>query len=93
MPAGAIVTTVPWAVIEILSPEDTTRRTLERFHDYSVGVPQIVLLDPERYVAHRYDAGSLIQTDIEVLPLPSGASVPFVTREIFQQLRQVLQTP
>jgi Uma2 family endonuclease len=92
LPSGNIVTAIPWAVIEILSPEDTTRQTLGRFHDYAtVGVPQIVLLDPERYVAHRYDAGSLIQVDLETLPLPGGISVPFATREIFERLQQALQ--
>jgi Uma2 family endonuclease len=92
LPRGNVVTTVPWAVLEILSPEDTTRETLERFRDYdAAGVPQIVLLDPERYVAHRYQNGSLLQTELESLPLPDGTSVPFASRELFEQLRRTIE--
>jgi Uma2 family endonuclease len=88
LPPGKVVTTIPWAVIEILSPEDKTQLTLERFRDYAgLGVRSIVLLDPERTIAHRYDDDSLIRTEYRTLELPAGP-VPFDSAALFRQLRE-----
>lgn len=85
-----ICNVVPWAVIEIVSPDDTIRRTRTRFLDYmDLGVKHILQLDPEEYVAHRFDRGSLIETRFESLELPSG-SVPFDSEELFGRLRSEL---
>jgi Uma2 family endonuclease len=52
LPTGKIVTSIPWAVIEILSPDDRTPEQLERLRDYSrLGVRHVVLLDPEKLIA------------------------------------------
>jgi Uma2 family endonuclease len=46
-PAEEIVTTAPELCIEILSPEDTMTRTLERIKEYfSMGVPTCWIIDP-----------------------------------------------
>src|ERR1051326_2215487 len=77
LPTGKVVTSVPWAVIEILSPDDRLPRQLERFRDYKkIGVLHMILLDPEDLSAFRFDEGSLLQTQFTSLELPTG-SVPF----------------
>jgi Uma2 family endonuclease len=81
-----IIDVVPLGVIEILSPDDRMSDTLERFRDYSqIGVQSLVLLDPERYVAWRFDNGSLIQAPVQHL-----GKVPFDSEAIFEQLRSEL---
>jgi len=86
LPTGKIVNSVPWVVLEVLSPDDRMPRQLERFRDYKkVGVRHIVLLDPEELIAFRFEDGSLLQTQFTSLDLPSGA-VPFDTAALFQQL-------
>jgi Uma2 family endonuclease len=86
LPAGKVITTIPWVVIEILSPDDKMKEQLQRFQDYAqVGVGVLLLLDPERLVAHRFEDGSLIKTRFSELHLPSG-SVPFDTEALFRQL-------
>jgi Uma2 family endonuclease len=88
------VTTVPLAIIEILSPTDKMFDMLERFRDYaSVGVHSIVLMDPERSVSHKYENGSLMQTGLDALELPGGANVPFSTTTIFGDLHDALDEP
>lgn len=78
----------PLAVIEVLSPTDTVKQTLDRFRDYAaVGVPHIVQMDPESQVAHRFEDGSLIKTEFESLQLPH-AVIPFDSKRLFVQLRR-----
>jgi Uma2 family endonuclease len=89
LPQGKVCETVPWAVIEVLSPDDTLGATRDRFADYSaIGVGTLVLLDPERQTAYRFADGSLIVTRFERLALPDGRTVPFDTEELFRQLAQ-----
>ena len=87
LPAGKIVDSIPWAVIEILSADDRLSEQLARFRDYKrVGVRQMALLNPEDLVAYRFDEnGSLIETQFRSLDLPSG-SLPFDTKALFRQL-------
>ena len=86
------ITAVPLAVIEILSPDDTVNDTLDRFRDYgSIGVKNLVQMDPERYVAHRYENNSLIATRFENLYLENvQRSLPFDSDLLFEQLRAEL---
>jgi Uma2 family endonuclease len=86
VPEGKVIDVVPWAVIEILSPEDSMQEQLERFRDYAgLGVGVIVLLDPERLAAYRFEDDSLIRTRFTELRLPSG-QVPFDTESLFGEL-------
>jgi Uma2 family endonuclease len=87
LPPGKVVDTIPWAVIEILSPDDRLSEQLARFRDYKrVGVRQMVLLNPEDLIAYRFDEnGSLIETQFTSLDLPSG-SLPFDSEALFRQL-------
>jgi Uma2 family endonuclease len=59
LPTGKTVDSVPWAVIEIISPEDRLPEQLARFRDYKqIGVSHIVLLDPEDLTAYRFESRS-----------------------------------
>ena len=78
-----IVDATPVAVIDILSPDDRVADTLERFRDYAhIGVQSLVLMDPERHVAYRFENGSLIEG-----PLTQLGTIPFDSEAIFAQLR------
>lgn len=89
LPQGRICNVVPWAVIEVQSPDDTLGATRDRFEDYRhIGVHTLVLMDPERLIAYRFEEGSLIVTRFEELPLPGPETVPFDSEELFRQLRE-----
>lgn len=86
LPEGKVVTTVPWAVIEVASPDDTWQEQRRRFEDYlSIGARHSILLDPEDRLAYRFQDRSLLLTTFTGLELPSGV-VPFETEALFQQL-------
>ena len=88
LPPGKIVDSIPWAVIEILSPDDRLSEQLARFRDYRrIGVLQMVLLDPEELTAYRFDENGLLETQFTSLDLPSG-SLPFDTEALFRQLEE-----
>jgi Uma2 family endonuclease len=81
-----IVTSIPWAVIEVLSPEDSVPEQLPRFRDYDqIGVRHMILLDPEALVAKRFENGVLVPPRLTSLELPTG-TLPFDTEVLFQQL-------
>ena len=83
LPKGRVVDVVPAAVIEILSPDDRVTDTLERFRDYAhIGVQSLVLMDPERCVAYRFENGSLVEGQLTQL-----GAIPFDSEAIFAQLR------
>jgi hypothetical protein len=49
-------------------------------------------MDPERYITHRFDAGSLIETRFTELRLPhAGVALPFDSQALFEQLRRELE--
>ena len=59
-----IVRTPPVAVFEILSPEDTLPRTLEKLSDYeSMGVRSIFVIDPKSGRKYQYKSGDLRHID------------------------------
>lgn len=99
IPSGRIMNITPFTVIEVLSPEDKFTETLSRFRDYEgIGVKTIVEMDPERYVAYRYEAGSLLETRFQSLYLPHmDVLMPFDSEALFEQLRaelaDAMQTP
>jgi Uma2 family endonuclease len=76
-PREQIITHSPMAVFEILSPEDTMSRMLEKLADYErMGIGAIWLVDPKKQLYYQYRNGQL--TPGEIFELPGGAlSVPF----------------
>jgi Uma2 family endonuclease len=88
LPAGKIVDSIPWAVIEILSPEDSFSEQLARFRDYKqIGVLHMVLLDPEELIAYHFENRALIEAQLISLELPTG-DLPFDTEALFRQLEE-----
>ena len=60
-----IVHSPPVAVFEILSPEDTLARTLEKLSDYeSMGVQSIFVIDPKSGKKYQYESGDLRHVDM-----------------------------
>lgn len=89
-PQGRICDLVPWAIIEVLSPDDSLAGTRDRFLDYQqIGVYSLVLMDPEKYIAYEFRDGSLIAQPFKTLGLPGGL-VDFDTEALFEQLRSKL---
>jgi len=85
-----VITMVP-CVIEIMSPDDRTSEQLERLREFQqIGVPHIILLDPEKCIAFRFDDGSLLQTRFTTLDLPTG-SIAFDTEALFRELQEQLE--
>jgi Uma2 family endonuclease len=59
-PTEPIATRPPFAVFEILSPEDTLRRLKRKLEDYkAMGISQIWVIDPEDGSCSRYLEGEL----------------------------------
>ncbi len=76
-PREQIVTHAPLAVFEILSPEDSMARTLEKLADYErMGIGAIWMIEPKRQIFFRYHSGQLTPGTVFELP-GSDFSVPF----------------
>jgi hypothetical protein len=52
----------PWIVMEVLSPEDRMSRMQRKIEDYyTVGCPNIWILDPWLRKAHRFDGIAMVE--------------------------------
>jgi Uma2 family endonuclease len=81
-----VMTRAPWVVVEIQSPDDRMTEQWKRFRDYlSIGVPYVILLDPEESMAFQFVRGALVEKSFTELDLPTGR-MPFDTTALFQQL-------
>jgi len=76
-PREQIITHAPLAVFEILSPEDSMTRTLEKLADYErMGIGAIWVIEPKKQLYYRYRDGQLAPGGVFELP-GSAFSVPF----------------
>jgi Uma2 family endonuclease len=76
-PREQIITRAPLAVFEILSPEDSMTRMLEKLSDYErMGVAAIWVIEPKRQLYYRYREGQLTPGAVFELP-NSSLSAPF----------------
>src|SRR5580658_3064084 len=76
-PREQIITHAPLAVFEILSPEDSMTRMLDKLADYErMGIGAIWLIEPKRQLYYQYRNGQLTQGAIFELP-GSALSFPF----------------
>jgi Uma2 family endonuclease len=83
-PREQIITFPPLAVFEILSPEDSMTRTLEKLAEYErMGIGVIWVIEPKKRIYFRYREGQLAPANIFELP-GSGFTVAFA--EIAAQL-------
>ncbi len=70
-PIEQVITQPPLAVFEILSPEDTMARTLEKLLDYErMGIVGIFLVDPKTDARYLFRAGALLKLTAD--PVTSG---------------------
>lgn len=68
-PREQIITHPPVAAIEILSPEDTMTRMLEKLADYErMGISAIWVIEPKKPSWFRYTEGKLLPTQSFDLP-------------------------
>ncbi|MGD0346106.1 MAG: Uma2 family endonuclease [Terracidiphilus sp.] len=76
-PREQIITHAPLAVFEILSPEDTMARMLEKLADYErMGVAAIWVIEPTKQVYYQFQSGQLTPGEIFALP-GTSYTVPF----------------
>lgn len=81
LPVEQVITRPPIAVFEILSPEDTLARMMNKLGDYErMGVPTILVLDPNGK-HFQYTAGRLEPLSSQAFDLP-GSSCRFDLSEI-----------
>jgi len=81
-----VVLDPPLLIVEILSPEDTTRDMLRRFRQYEkLGVRYIFLMDPEDRTTHQFLNGDLVHRDLSSLETLAGI-LPFDSRELLARL-------
>jgi Uma2 family endonuclease len=82
-----VVPDAPVVVIEILSPDDRMKATLERFREYQkLDVRHILQMDPEDKVTHVFGHGNLVRKDTEELWLDQNRRLPFDTRELLSRV-------
>lgn len=82
-----VILDTPIIIIEIVSPDDRMRDTMQRFRDYeSLGVRHIIQMDPEDRTTFLYSHGDLVRRDLTTLELPDGALLPFDTGSLLAQL-------
>lgn len=68
-PREQIITHAPLAVFEILSPEDTMTRMLEKLGDYErMGIASIWVIEPTKQLYYRYSQGQLTSATMFELP-------------------------
>jgi Uma2 family endonuclease len=80
-PVEQVLTKAPLVYIEILSPEDTVRRTQERVNDYhALGVGNIWVLDPATQKGYDCSSGSFLKADEFAVP---GTPIRLVLSELF----------
>ena len=76
-PREQIITHPPIAVFEILSPEDTMARMLEKLADYErMGIAAIWVIEPTKQVYYQFQSGQLTPADVFALP-GTSYTVPF----------------
>ena len=68
-PREQVVTTTPLAVFEILCPEDTMTRVLEKLSEYErMGIGAIWLIEPKKRTYYVYRSGQLLTASTFELP-------------------------
>jgi len=77
----------PLIIVEVVSPDDRLRDTMQRFRDYErLGVRHIVQLDPEDRTTFVFTNGDLVRRDLTSLEVPDRGLLPFDSRELLARL-------
>ena len=84
-----VVLDAPLMIVEVLSPDDRMKDTLQRFREYeALGVRYIVQMDPEDRTTFLFANGDLTRRDLTSFNVPDRGAVPFDTRELLSRLDQ-----
>jgi len=82
-----VVLDPPLLIIEILSPDDRMRETIQRFREYEkLGVRHIVQMDPEDRTTFVFVNGDLARRDLSGFEVPGRGPLPFDSRELLAGL-------
>ena len=82
-----VVLDAPLMIIEILSPDDRMKDTLQRFREYEkLGVRYILQMDPEDRTTFQFVRGDLSRRDLTSFEVPDRGPVPFDTTELLRRL-------
>ena len=85
-PREQVVRSAPLLCIEILSPEDTLSRMVERVHDFlKMGVRQVWIFDPRLRTAMVCEGTAMVEHTSGQLVLP-GTEVTLELAEVFRVL-------
>jgi Uma2 family endonuclease len=78
---------VPFVIVEILEREEMPDQMLRRCADYAaLGVPQIILMDPEARETFVYSGGALTRQDVTGFDIPERGVLPFDSCSLFAEL-------
>jgi len=81
-----VVLDPPLLIIEIVSPDDRLRETLQRLREYEkLGVRHIVQMDPADRTSFGFVNGDLVRREFSGFELPGG-HLPFDSRELLALL-------
>jgi Uma2 family endonuclease len=84
-----VVLDAPLMIVEVLSPDDRMKDTLQRFREYeALGVRYIVQMDPEDRTTFLFANGDLTRRDLTSFDVPDRGAVPFDSRELLSRLDQ-----
>jgi Uma2 family endonuclease len=79
----------PLLIVEVLSPEDRMRDTMQRFREYAkLGVRHIVQMDPEDRTTFAFVNGDLVRRDLTSLDVPGRGTMPFDSTALLALLDQ-----
>jgi len=82
-----VVLDPPLLIVEILSPDDRMRETIQRFREYEkLGVRYIVQMDPEDRTTFVFVSGDLVRRDLSSFDVPGRGTLPFDSRELLARL-------
>ena len=85
-PREQVVRSAPLLCIEILSPEDTLSRMVERVHDFlNMGVRQVWIFDPRLRSAMVCEGATMVEHNAGQLALP-GTQVTIDLADVFRVL-------
>lgn len=77
----------PLIIVEIVSPDDRVRQTMQRFRDYqTLGVRHIIQMDPADRTTFVFSNGDLIRRDLTTLEVSDHGQLPFDSRELLARL-------
>jgi Uma2 family endonuclease len=82
-----VVLDPPLLIVEIVSPDDRMRETMQRFREYErLGVRYIVQMDPEDRTTFVFVNGDLVRRDLTSLEVPGRGPLPFDSLELLARL-------